>query len=184
MRELLDPKTDWGLLVKERLGTRFRAQVHFACLLKIWETIILSANETKSLFLRSNKPFLRRTVARSKMKLDFQIFGGPPGGGGAERKPFFDRMISLPTGMCNRVWFSRHTLCVQYSTSLTSRSSERSFGCTFISLFKLFEFLKAQWTDRHGSKVNIFTVQQNKLRYQSLLFIWTGETIQKVRNAK
>ena len=28
MRELLDPKTDWGLLVKERLGTRFRAQVH------------------------------------------------------------------------------------------------------------------------------------------------------------
>lgn len=35
MRELLDPKTDLGLLVKERLGTRFRAQVHFACLLKI-----------------------------------------------------------------------------------------------------------------------------------------------------
>ena len=28
MRELLDPKTDWGLLVKERLRTRFRAQVH------------------------------------------------------------------------------------------------------------------------------------------------------------
>lgn len=183
MRELLDPKTDWALLVKQRLGTRFRAQVHFACLLKIWETIILSANETKSLFLRSNKPFLRRTVARFKMKLDFQIFGDPLAG--PERKPFFDRMISLPTRMCNRVWFSRHTLCVQYSTSLThSRSSERSFGCTFISLFKLFEFLKAQWTDRHGSKVNIFTVQQNKLRYQSLLFIWTGETILKVRNAK
>ena len=32
--------------------------------------------------------------------------------------------------------------------------------------------------------MNIFTVQQNKLRYQSLLFIWTGETILKVRNAK
>lgn len=28
MRELLDPKTDRGLLVKYRLRTRFRAQVH------------------------------------------------------------------------------------------------------------------------------------------------------------
>ena len=47
------------------------------------------------------------------MKLDFQIFGGPPGGGGAERKPFFDRMISLPTGMCSGVaaYSFRATLC-------------------------------------------------------------------------
>ena len=28
MRELLDPKTDRGLLVTDRLRTRFRAQVH------------------------------------------------------------------------------------------------------------------------------------------------------------
>lgn len=28
MRELSDPETDWGLLVKESLETRFRALVH------------------------------------------------------------------------------------------------------------------------------------------------------------
>ena len=44
---------------------------------KIWETIILSANKTTSLFLRSNKPFLRRTVVRFKMKFDFQFCLGP-----------------------------------------------------------------------------------------------------------
>ena len=104
------PENRLGLLGKERLGTCFRAQVHFACLLKIWETIILSANETKSLFLRSNKPFLRRTVARSKMKLDFQIFGGPPGGGGPRENRFLTEWSPYLPG-CVTAYGFRATLC-------------------------------------------------------------------------